>query len=92
MFSLWGVLLQLQLSPDVEVRLQAEARAKGLAAENYVSHLVELHLRSVPPVLPQHSGEKQDLPSFFGAMAACSGISQLPEHAFLRESFYRDHD
>ena len=83
-------MIQVQLSPDVEARVQAQARAQGIAAESLVKKLIEDAIR---PVAPRRSGPVRDMDAFFQAMAANSDkIPVLPDEAFTRESFYQDHD
>lgn len=84
--------ITVQLSQDIENRLQAQARAHGIEAESYVKSLIETAVRSAP-IRPRRSGAARDMNAFFKAMAANSDkIPQLPDEAFTRESFYQDHD
>lgn len=83
-------MLQVQLSVDVEARVKAEARAKGVPAESYVQSLIEDAVGSGETRHPRSAKEMED---FFQSMASNSeGIPSLPEGAFRRESFYQDHD
>ncbi len=87
-------MIQVELSPEVENRLQAQARAQGVEAESFVRNLIETAVRSAP-IRPRPSGAARlaDLEQFFKEMAANSDkIPQLPDEAFTRESFYQDHD
>jgi hypothetical protein len=85
-------MMQIELSPDVENRLQSQARAQGVEAESFVRNLIETAVRSAP-IRPRRSGAARDMTAFFKAMAANSDkIPQLPDEAFTRESFYQDHD
>ena len=85
-------MLQIELSPDVETRLQAQVRAQGVKAESYVKKLIENAVCSAL-IRPRRLGAVRDMDVFFKAMAANSDqISQLPDEAFTRESFYRDHN
>ncbi len=85
-------MIQVELSPEVELRLQAYARAHGVEMGSYVKSLIENAVREVPP-RPRRSGPPRDMDAFFKGMAAYSDeIPALPEEAFTRESFYQDHD
>ena len=85
-------MIQIELQPEVEAQLAAEAQAHGMGIQAYVERLLSqaLGVRNI-------SGSRQpttaEVSAFFEAMAAKSEkIPQLPDEAFLRESFYRDHD
>jgi hypothetical protein len=83
-------MIQVQLTPDTEARVQAHARAQGISAESLVQKLIEDAIR---PVVPRRSGPAQDMDAFFQAMAANSDkFPVLPDEAFTRKSFYSDHD
>ena len=84
-------MIQIELRPEMEALLAAEAHARGMEVPTYVETLLEqaLAIRTVPP--PQRTA--QEMEAFFEAMAANSEkIPQLPDEAFTRESFYKDHD
>ena len=82
-------MIQIELSKDIESRLNARARAQGVEAGTYVKNLIENAVRSAP----LRTASVQGMDAFFEAMAADSHkLAQLPEEAFTRESFYRDHD
>ncbi len=88
-------MIQVELSPEVELRLQAYAHAHGVEMESYVKSLIENAVREAPsrPPRPRRSGTPRDMDAFFKGMAAYSDeIPVLPEEAFTRESFYQDHD
>ncbi len=85
-------MIQVQLSPEVEARLQAKAQAQGIEAEGYVKSLIENAVRTVAAP-PERTRGRRDMEAFFREMAAHSDkIPQLPDEAFTRESFYQDHD
>jgi hypothetical protein len=85
-------MIQVQLSPEVEARLQAQARAQGVEAERYAQSLIEEAVLSTP-VAPRRNGPARDMDAFFRAMSADSEkLPQLPEEAFTRASFYQNHD
>lgn len=81
-------MIQIEIAPEIEERFAAAAKAQGLATTSYAKSLIESAALQSRPV-KQH----RDAAKFLAAMAAFSGkIPVLPEEAFTRESFYRDHD
>jgi hypothetical protein len=85
-------MIQIQLRPEVEARLAAEAEARGLSPERYIEQLI---VERIPEPQAQAGpvSKLASLEEFFEAMAAHSEkIPQLPDEAFTRESFYQDHD
>ena len=85
-------MIQVELTPEVEARIKAQARAQGVEAESYVRSLIENAVLSTA-IAPRRSGPARDMSAFFVAMAAGSDkIPQLPDEAFTRDSFYQHHD
>lgn len=82
--------LVLQLSPDLEERLAAEATARGLSLEQYVQSLLAEQLPS------RTAHRKLTLEEFEAALdsiaAHADEIPELPPEALTREGIYRDHD
>lgn len=85
-------MIEVELRPEVEARLAAEAKAKGVEVKTYIETLLEEAVFSTTHAMPpQPTGE--DMRLFFQAMTADSAkIPQLPDEAFQRENFYQDHD
>lgn len=82
----------MQITVDIPDELAAWAQARGLTPESYVRSLIEdaVRVEAAAPELPKR---KMDMEAFIRAMAANSEkIPQLPDEAFTRESFYKDHD
>mgnify|MGYP001486882524 CR=1 FL=1 len=85
-------MIQIELRPEVEARLTADARARGVEVRAYVESLLEEAV-SGKVVSVRHQPTPEEMRAFFEAMAAGSEkIPQLPDEAFQRESFYQDHD
>ena len=84
-------MIQLELRPEVEARLAAEAQAHGVDIEVYVESLLE---QAVTAVTSQpRLRTREEMQAFYNVLAAHSDkIPQLQEEAFTRESFYQDHD
>jgi hypothetical protein len=75
--------------PD-EVATQAELR--GLTPENYVEKLIAEQVVAPKPSLTK-AERRASLERFFKDISANSeNLPVLPDEAFTRESFYRDHD
>ena len=79
----------VELKPEVEQRVSAEAAARGLSVEAYLTSVIE------SGTLPW--GPKTTTPEQFEADMdlLAEGSESLPvlePHAFRRESIYADHD
>jgi len=85
-------MIQIELRPEVEARLTAEARARGVEVRAYVESLLEEAV-AARAVSVRRQPTPEEMRAFFQAMSAGSEkIPQLPDEAFQRESFYQDHD
>jgi hypothetical protein len=83
-------MIQIELRPEVEARLAAEAQARGVEVQTYVESLLEQAMAT--KTIPRRR-TREEMRTFFEAMAANSDkIPQLADDAFTRESFYQDHD
>lgn len=84
-----GVTVRLDLKPDIEANLAAQARARGVPLEVYLQRVIEDLARGaeVPPA------SLQDLEATLDALAEMGrDLPHLPSSAFSRENIYRDHD
>jgi hypothetical protein len=80
----------MQVTVNIPDELAAQVKARGLSPENFVNGLIEDASRGNPGTAEHRV---RDMEAFFETMAANSEkIPQLPEEAFARESYYRDHD
>jgi hypothetical protein len=79
----------LELKPETERRVAAEAAARGLSVEVYLTSLIESGTLLPAP-------ETATLAQFEADMdllaEGCDRIAVLPADAFSRESIYADHD
>jgi hypothetical protein len=83
-------MIQIELRPEIEARLAAEAQARGVEVRTYIEILIEQAVTSKSK--PRHR-TREEMQAFFEAISANSDkIPQLPDEAFSRESFYQDHD
>lgn len=79
----------MQITVTIPDEIAAQVEARGLTPEGYVEGLIETAARTARLV----PGREKNMQEFFREMAAHSDkIPQLPDEAFTRESFYRDHD
>lgn len=84
-------MIQIELRPETEARLAAEAEARGVEVRAYVESLLEQAIATI--VISPRRRTREEMRSFFEALAANSDkIPQLPDEAFTRENFYQDHD
>lgn len=81
--------LVLQLSPDLEATLAAEARSRGLSLDEYVRTLIE-HRPVFQPERKLTAKEFQEALDVIGAHF--DKVPNLPPEALTREGIYRDHD
>jgi hypothetical protein len=69
----------------------ARIEARGFSPQGFVEGLIE-RASHVALLSPGRMGQR-DMQRFFREISAHSdNIPQLPDEAFTRESFYRDHD
>jgi hypothetical protein len=81
--------IQIEISPEVEARLTAEAQAHGVPPEKYAGSLLQEALAS-----PARGTGKLTVEEFHAMLAALAEGSEklpnLPAETFTRESFYED--
>lgn len=85
-------MIQVELKPEIEARLVADAQASGVEPSVYAGSVLErAYLQAngnrKPARTPEQVREWLDSLAQFSAK-----IPQLPEEAFRRESFYQDHE
>jgi hypothetical protein len=82
----------MQITVEIPDEFAAHVKARGLTPESYVRNLIDDAVRTAPTALPPDR-PKMNMEEFLRGMAANSDkIPQLPDEAFTREGFYRDHD
>jgi len=88
--KLESMTITLELPPDLEARLVAEAKAKGVP----VGELVKAYLYHAPPERnPKHlTAEEVDRGLEEAADLMPEGIPPLSDHAMSRESIYARED
>lgn len=81
--------IRVDLSPETEARLKAEARAKGLPLEKVAEQL--LHQALAEHTSPQGQMSVEEFHRMLDAMAEGSErLPDLPTEGFSRESFYEE--
>jgi len=81
--------VRLELKPDIEANLAAQARARGIPLDAYLQGVIEDLARpdSARPA------SLQDLEATLDVLAEMGrNLPHLPSSAFSRESIYQDHD
>jgi hypothetical protein len=85
-------MIRIELRPEIEARLTAEAEERGLEVSAYVESLLEAAV-AARSVSVRRQPTREEMRAFFEAMSAGSEkIPQLPDEAFQRESFYQGPD
>lgn len=80
--------VRLELKPDVEVNLAAQARARGVPLDAYLQSVIE-DLARTETARPANL---QEFRATLNALAEMGrGLPHLPSSAFSRESIYQDH-
>jgi len=80
--------VRLELEPDVEANLAAQARVRGVPLDAYLQSVIEDLARA------ENAGPArlQDLETALDALAEMGrGLRPLPSSALSRESIYQDH-
>jgi hypothetical protein len=83
--------IQVELNPEMEALLIAEAQAQGIALEKYAQRLLQEALDSRPR---RRSRASQDeFRRFLDALASkAPNAPQLRTETFSRDMIYREHD
>lgn len=81
--------VRLELKPDVEANLAAQARARGVPLDAYLRGVIE-ELARIEPARP---ASPRDIDAILDALAEMGrGLPHLPASALSRDSIYQDHD
>jgi len=81
--------IQIELSPESEARLAAEAEAHGVALEAYAGSLLQQALAS-PFRRPDHLTIEKFRAMLDALAQGSERLPDLPTASFTRESFYQD--
>jgi hypothetical protein len=81
--------VMIELTPEVEANLAAQAEARGLPLEEYVQRVVE----DRAAVEPQRRQTPESIEAALDKLAEMGkDLPHLPSSAFTRASIYQDHD
>jgi hypothetical protein len=83
------VTLILDLKPELEERVLAQARARGLSPESYLTTVIEAQ---VPPMEPPRASLEQFLAELEEFAEGTDDIPVLPPEALTREAIYGEHN
>jgi len=81
--------ITLELPPEIEARLAAQAQACGLRLDAYLEGLLKQQAATQGPQHPMSPEQFQA--ELDGLAQGSEGLPYLPPEALTRESFYRDH-
>jgi hypothetical protein len=83
--------LTVELNPETEARLAAEARVRGLGVAAYAAKLLEE--ATPPPTTPRPGRTTQEIRAWLNELTQFSDkIPPRPGETFSREMIYQDHD
>ena len=83
--------IEIELNPEIEARLAAEARAQGIPLERAAELLLQKALASRLPVSGEGNLSIEEFHEMLRLLAEGSEkLPNLPTESFTRESFYQD--
>jgi hypothetical protein len=81
--------VRIELKPEVEANIAAQAQARGLSVEDYLQRVIE----DQAGVQPNDPGYPERLMRALDRLAEMGkDLPPLPSSALTRESIYQDHD
>jgi hypothetical protein len=85
-------MIQIELKPEIEAQLVADAHAKGVEPSVYAGSMIErVYVRENG--IRRLSRNPEEVRAWLDSLTQFSDkIPQLPDEAFTRESFYQDHE
>jgi hypothetical protein len=82
------MIVTLELKPEVERRVMAQAAAQGVPLEAYLASVIEAAL----PIEPDECSLEEFEADMDALAEGSESLPVLPPEAFSRESIYGDHD
>ena len=83
------MVVTLELAPEVEQRMLAQAASRGISLEAYVQSLIEAAALVAAPDDATVEEFEADMDAF---SEGTEHLPVLPPEAFTREGIYEDHD
>ncbi len=81
--------VRLELKPDVEANLAAQARTRGVSLDAYLQDVIE----EIARVDAAGPASLKEIEAALDALAEMgSGLPHLPSSAFSRENIYQEHN
>jgi hypothetical protein len=85
-------MIQVQLRPETEARLSAEAQARGLGVAEYAGTVLERAIFSSASI-DRPPRTQEEIAAWLDSLAQFSDkIPPMPDETFSREWIYQDHD
>lgn len=84
--------IQIELRPEIEAELTAQAQKKGLPISQYVQRILEQHLPGQPVESAMTPEERAEAFQDWVENFPYRRNTPLPDEAISRESFYRTDD
>ncbi|HEY4354239.1 MAG TPA: hypothetical protein VGN16_00715 [Acidobacteriaceae bacterium] len=85
-------MIQVELRPEIEAQLVADAHAEGVEPSVYAGSMIErayIHANGTS----RPSRKPEEVRAWLDSLAQFSDkIPQLADEAFTRQSFYQDHE
>ncbi len=83
--------IQVELNPEIEARLAAEAQVRGLAMEKYAQRLLQEALAS--STARRSRASQEEFRAFLDALASkAPNVPELRSSTFSRETIYGEHN
>lgn len=83
------MIVRLELKPDIEANLAAQARARGITLDAYLQSVIEDAARTKAA----SAASLLDLRATLDTLAEMGkDLPHLPSSAFSRENIYQNHD
>jgi len=85
-------MIQVELRPETEARLIAEAQARGIGVAQYAGAVLERAMFTLAPA--EHApGTPEEIAGWLNSLAQFSEkIPPMPDEVFSRAWIYQDHD
>jgi hypothetical protein len=83
--------IHIELNPEMEARMSAEAQARGITVESYAQQILQESISSKPK--PRSPASQQEFREFLNALESkATHAPHLTAETFSREMIYGEHD